>query len=74
MTKCVLVSDVGQEGIDAIIELAPTMKNLTREGKSYFRMDVWQSFPDGSIGALYLWTGYGPALSKRLGIDRDAAE
>lgn len=74
MTKCVLVSDTGKEGVDAVLDIVPTMMNLTREGKSYFRMDSWQTFPDGSIGAVYLWYGYGPALSKRLGIDRDAAE
>lgn len=68
MTKCVLVSDIGEEGVGAVLEIVPTMKNLTREGKSYFRMDVTQTFPDGSIGALYLWTGYGPAQMEKLGI------
>lgn len=68
MTKCVLVSDTGKDGIDAVLEIAPTMNSLTREGKSYFRMDAWQTFPDGSIGALYLWSGYGAALREKLGI------
>lgn len=69
MTKCVLVSDTGPEGVDAVLDIVPTMKNITRNGREYFRMDSWQTFPDGSIGAVYLWYGYGEALRKKLGIE-----
>lgn len=58
MTKCVLVS--GHDGFDAVLDISPTMLNLTHCGKSYFRMTTgsYKVFDDGSVGALYLWDGW----------------
>lgn len=40
------------------LDIAPTMKNLTHAGESYFRMNSWHTREDGSVGGLYLWTRY----------------
>ena len=59
--RCVLIQSKpsDQEQIpNIILDIAPTMQNITHDGKKYFRMKGSRHVnDDGSQGALYLWYG-----------------
>lgn len=72
MSRLVITSgfDEGQ-----LLEIAPTMKNITHGGKRYFRLDQSrQQCEDGTWAAVYLWDGYGEELLRRKAATQEPAE
>lgn len=65
MSKLVITTGLDDD-MGQVLEIAPTMKNITQGGKRYFRLDqTCRQFPDGSWAAVYLWDGYGEELLRR---------
>lgn len=55
-----------------VIEVAPTMKNITREGNLYFRMEGAKVIKDGKVYAMYLWDGWGKQMREEFKMKADA--
>lgn len=53
------------------LNISPTMKNITHEGKKYFKCtnSRAQDPTDGQWGMMYLWEGWGAWKAKQLGIE-----
>jgi hypothetical protein len=66
-TKVFLEGGTG-EGDHKWLNIAPTMKNITHEGRKYFRcMNSRAQDPtDGEWGQMYLWEGWGAWRLKKM--------
>lgn len=66
-----------EEGPSAgtVIEVAPTMVNITHKGERYFRMQGtrYEDPTTGRILGCYLWEGWGPQKRRELGIEDTSA-
>lgn len=56
-TKCNLIRTDDDEQV--LLDIAPTMKNITYKGEKYFKMDgVMRPLEDSTWARCYLWDGW----------------
>lgn len=53
---------------DVVLDIVPTMQNITHDGKKFFRLKVTRQIqPDGSQWGVYLWEGWMDENLRRKG-------
>ncbi len=74
-TGIMLISHDGENDVRQILDISPTMKNITHCGKKYFRIkDARSSRKNGEPLASYLWDGWVDSVMAKERREKEKSE